>query len=104
MYRLDAEDFGNVVLLRGNPDWQGDKEKLIKDIDKKLLVFSEKTFTREISEQLGIVSAAGRLLFLVIGVILALAFGLLTLYNLKSREGEIAILRMLGWRIVDLKK
>jgi ABC-type antimicrobial peptide transport system permease subunit len=28
----------------------------------------------------------------------------LTSYNLKSREREIAILRMLGWRIVDLKK
>ncbi|RJQ81113.1 MAG: ABC transporter permease [Desulfobacteraceae bacterium] len=104
IYRLDDGDFGNVVLLRGDPDWQGDKEKLIREVDEKLLVFSEKTFTREISEQLGIISTAGRLLFLILGGILAVAFGLLTIYNLKSREREIAILRMLGWRILDLKK
>jgi ABC-type lipoprotein release transport system permease subunit len=104
IYELDDGDFGNVVLLRGNPDWQGDKETLIKQVDDKLLVFSEKTFTREISRQLGIISAAGRLLFMVLGGILAVAFGLLTLYNIKSREREIAILRMLGWRILDLKK
>ncbi|MBI5556107.1 MAG: FtsX-like permease family protein [Deltaproteobacteria bacterium] len=104
LYRLDDGKFGNVVLLKGNPGWQGDKEKLIKEIDEKLLVFSEKTFTREISAQLGLISSAGRLLFLVLGSILAVAFGLLTIYNLKSREQEIAILRMLGWRILDLKK
>jgi ABC-type antimicrobial peptide transport system permease subunit len=28
----------------------------------------------------------------------------LTAFNLKSREREIAILRMIGWRIADLKK
>ena len=104
IYRLDDGEFGNVVLLRGDPAWQGDKEKLIKEVDDKLLVFSEKTFTREISEQLGIISSAGRLLFLVLVTILTLAFGLLTSYNLKTREREIAILRMLGWRIRDLKK
>jgi ABC-type antimicrobial peptide transport system permease subunit len=104
IYQLEDGDFGNVVLLRGDPGWQGDKEKLIMEVDDKLLVFSEKTFTREINEQLGIISAAGRLLFLVLGGIMAVAFGLLTIFNLKSREGEIAILRMLGWRIADLKK
>ncbi len=104
IYPLNDGDFGNVVLLKGNPGWHGDKEKLVKEVDAKLLVFSEKTFTREISKQLGIISTAGRLLFLILGAILAIAFGLLTLYNLKSREGEIAILRMLGWRIRDLKQ
>lgn len=104
IYQLGDGDFGNVVLLRGDSAWQGDKEKLIKEVSKKLLVFSEKTFTQEISDQLGFISAAGRLLFLVLGVILAIAFGLLTAFNLKSREQEIAILRMIGWRIIDIKK
>jgi ABC-type antimicrobial peptide transport system permease subunit len=104
LYRLDDGDFGNVALLRGDPGWRGDKEKLIGEVDDKLLVFSEKTFTREINDQLGIISAAGRLLFLVFGGIMAVAFGLLIVFNLKSRQGEIAILRMLGWRISDLKK
>ena len=104
IYGLDDNNFGNVVLLRGDPNWQGDKEKLIKELDNKLLVFSEKTFTKEITDQLGFISAAGRLLFLILGAILAIAFGLLTAFNLKSREREIAVLRMIGWRITDLKK
>ena len=104
IYRFGDDNFGNVVLLRGNPDWQGDKDQIIMEVDKKLLVFSEKTFTKEISAQLGLISSAGRVLFLVLGVILVIAFGLLTVFNLKSREMEIAILRMIGWRTIDLKK
>lgn len=104
LYRFGDGDFSNVILLKDDPGWQGDKEKLIKKIDNKLLVFSEKTFTREITQQLGLVSAAGRILVLVLGGVLVLAFGLLTVFNLKSREKEIAILRMLGWRLVDLKR
>ncbi len=104
IYHLGDGDISNVVLLRSNPNWQGDKEILIKENDEKLLVFSEKTFTKEITNQLGLVSSAGRLLFLVLGAILIIAFGLLTSFNLKSREGEIAVLRMIGWRIIDLKK
>ena len=104
IYRLGNNDFGNVVLLRGDPGWQGDKEKFIAGVDKKLLTFSEKTFTREISDQLGLISAAGRMLFFVLGAILVIAFGLLSAFNLKSREREIAILRMIGWRTIDLKK
>jgi len=104
IYQFGDGQFGNVVLLRSNPDWQGDKELLVKALDEKLLVFSEKTFTREITDQLGIVSMAGQWLFVVLGVVLAMAFGLLTSFNLKSREGEIAILRMIGWRLLDLKK
>jgi ABC-type antimicrobial peptide transport system permease subunit len=104
IYKLDHKDFGNVVLLKSDPGWTGDKGKLIKDLDQKLLVFSEKTFTKEITGQLGLVSATGRIIFLVLGVILILAFSLLTVFNLKSREREISILRMIGWRIIDLKK
>ena len=104
IYDLGTGNFSNVVLLRASPDWIGDKEELIKKEDKKFLVFSEKTFTKEITDQLGIISSAGRLLFIVMGIILAIAFGLLTIFNIKSREQEIAILRMIGWRIVDLKK
>lgn len=103
LYRLGEEDFGNVVLLKSDPGWQGDREKLIKELDGKLIVFSEKSFTGEITEQLGLVSAAGRLLFGVLGAVLVLAFGLLTVFNLKTRQQEIAILRMLGWRLRDLK-
>jgi len=104
IYGISDKDFGNVVLLRGDPGWQGDKEKLVKEVDSKLLVFSEKTFTKEITNQLGLISTAGRLLFFILGFILVLAFGLLTAFNLKSREREIAVLRMIGWRITDLKK
>lgn len=104
VYGFGQSDFGNVVLLKSNPEWQGDKEKLVTYIDKKLLVFSEKTFTREISEQLGLISIAGRILFLIFGAILIIAFGLMCLYTLKTREQEISILRMIGWRISDLKK
>lgn len=104
IYQLGNNNFGNVVLLRGNPDWEGDKAKVIMGLDKKFLTFSEKTFTREISDQLGLISAAGRVLFVILGAILIIAFGLLTVFNLKSREREIAILRMIGWRTIDLKK
>jgi hypothetical protein len=104
IYQFNDDPFGNVVLLRSNPSWQGDKEKEISAVDDKLLVFSEKTFDQEIIEQLGIVSSAGKLLFLVLGIIVCISFGLLTVFNLKSREKEIAILRMLGWSLGDLKK
>ncbi len=104
VYRFGWSNFGNVVLLQTNPEWHGDKEKLVTYIDNKLLVFSEKTFTREISEQLGLISIAGRILFLIFGAILVVSFGLMCIYTLKTREWEISILRMIGWRISDLKK
>ncbi len=103
-YQFDEAPFGNVVLLKSDPAWQGDKNEAIKALDKRLLIFSEKTFTKEITRQLGFISQTGRILFLVLGAILALAFGLLTLFNLKSRETEISILRMIGWKISDLKR
>jgi len=104
IYALNSAPFGNVVLLKTDPSWAGDKAAAIQSLDKKLLIFSEKTFTEEITGQLGFISKTGRILFIVLGIIMALAFGLLTLFNLKSRESEISILRMIGWRIADLKK
>jgi ABC-type antimicrobial peptide transport system permease subunit len=103
LYALGEDRISNVVLLRTNPAWTGDKEKAIKVINKDLLVFSERTFTREIQEQLRLISASGRIMFLVLGTALLIAFCLLIMFNLKTREKEIAVLRMLGWRISDLK-
>ena len=104
LYKLDAEGFSNVVLLRTDPAWEGDREKAIKAIDKDLLVFSEKTFSREIMDQMKIISSSGRVMFIVLGTVLLIAFCLLVIFNLKTREKEIAILRMLGWKISELKK
>jgi ABC-type antimicrobial peptide transport system permease subunit len=104
LYTLDADRFSNVVLLRSNPAWEGDKEKAIKSIHKELLIFSERTFTREIQDQLRLISASGRIMFLVLGSALLVAFGLLIVFNLKTREREIAVLRMLGWKLADLKR
>jgi ABC-type lipoprotein release transport system permease subunit len=104
LYTLDADRFSNVVLLRSNPAWEGDKEKAIMSINKELLVFSERTFTREIQDQLRLISASGRAMFLVLGSALLVAFGLLIVFNLKTREREIAVLRMLGWKLADLKR
>jgi ABC-type lipoprotein release transport system permease subunit len=104
LYSLEEERFSNVVLLRTNPAWEGDKEKAIKTINKDLLIFSERTFTREIQDQLRLISASGRIMFLVLGTALLIAFCLLIMFNLKTREREIAVLRMIGWKISDLKK
>jgi ABC-type lipoprotein release transport system permease subunit len=104
LYSLEEERFSNVVLLRTNPAWEGDKEKAIKTINKDLLIFSERTFTREIQDQLRLISASGRIMFLVLGTALLTAFCLLIMFNLKTREKEIAVLRMIGWKISDLKK
>jgi len=104
LYGLGEEGFSNVVLLKTNPGWEGDKEKAIKAIDKELLVFSEKTFSKEIMDQLKIISASGTALFLVMGAVLLAAFCLLIVFNLKTREKEIAILRMIGWKLSDLKR
>ncbi len=49
------------------------------------------------------VSTSGKVTFAILGFVLALAFGLMVVYNLKTRQGEVAILRILGWKIADLK-
>lgn len=104
LYHLTGDPYGNVVLLQSDPQSNLDKENPIKEINAKLLVFSEKTFTREIQQQLKIVSSAGKAVFAVIGLLLVTAFGLMVSYNLKTREKDIALLRMLGWTLSDLKK
>jgi ABC-type antimicrobial peptide transport system permease subunit len=104
LYEMGGERFGNVVLLQTDPDSKADREGLIKAIDARLIVFSEKTFTGEIMEQLRIVSASGRAAFALLGAVLAVAFGIMVAYNIKTREGEIAILRMIGWKVADLRR
>jgi len=104
LYTLGTEPFINVVLLRTDPAWSGDKEKPIKAINKDLLVFSEKTFTKDILEQLKIISASGRAMFMVLGMVLLAAFCVMVIFNLKTREREIAILRILGWKLSELKR
>ncbi|MBN1957536.1 MAG: ABC transporter permease [Desulfuromonadales bacterium] len=104
LYHLTDDSYGNVVLLQSDPQSNLDKEKPIKEINAKLLVFSEKTFTREIKQQLKIVSSAGKAVFAVIGLLLVTAFGLMVSYNLKTREKDIALLRILSWTLRDLKK
>lgn len=104
LYELPEGSFGNVVMLRTDPQSALDKETLIKAINAKFLVFSEKTFSGAIQRQLKIVSASSKAVFAVIGLLLMVAFGLMVYYNLKTREKDIALLRMLGWNLRDLKK
>lgn len=104
LYQLSEDSFGNVVMLQTDPQNNADKEGLIKAINTKFLVFSEKTFSGEIQQQLKIVSASGRIAFAVIGLLLVAVFSLMVSYNLKTREKDIALLRMLGWKLRDLKK
>ena len=104
VYGFNNTDFVNVVSLDINPKWQGDKESAIKQLDKEYIVFSEKTFSQEVLEQIKLVSSLGKTMFVVLGIILLIVFSLLISYNLKTREKEIAILRMIGWSFKDLKK
>lgn len=96
--------FYNVGLFKADASWQGDKEALIKKINQKLLIFSEKTFSNEILDQLRLVSSAGRTMMIFLGILLVISFMIMVVFNLKTREKDLAILRMLGWRIADLKK
>jgi ABC-type lipoprotein release transport system permease subunit len=104
VYQFPDGNFSNVILLRTDPLWKGSKEKEIKTIGKDFIVFSEKTFTGEIAKQLSLISGAGRTIFAVMGIVLVTAFCLMVISGVKSREKEIALLRMLGWRIKDIKR
>lgn len=104
LYKQPEGSFGNVILLQTDPQSSADKEALIKEINTKFLVFSEKTFSGEIQQQLKIVSASGKTAFAVVGLLLVAAFGSMVSYNLKTRENDIALLRILGWKLGDLKK
>ena len=104
VYKFKNNNFVNVIALDVDPKWQGDKEKEIKKLDKNYIIFSEKTFSEKILEQIKLVSSLGKTMFVVLGIILLIIFSLLVSYNLKTREKEIAILRMIGWGFKDLKK
>ena len=95
---------GNVLLIKTDPAIQGDKSALAVEIHPDLLVFSERTFTDDIQRQLALVSGTGRVLLGAVGGLLVLAFGLMVIYNLKTREQEIMTLRKVGWRLADLRR
>jgi len=103
-YKFANNNFVNVVALNANPNWQGDKEAAIKSIDKNFIVFSQKTFSKEIVAQLKVISSLGKMIFAGLGFVMIVIFGLLAMYNFKTREKEIAVLRMIGWGLHDLKK
>lgn len=104
VYQFPEGNFSNVVLLRTDPLWKGSKEKEIKDVSKDFIIFSEKTFTGEVAKQLSLISGAGRTIFAVMGIVLVSAFCLMVISGVKSREKEISLLRMLGWRTKDIKR
>lgn len=104
VYKFKNSDFINILVIKTNPKWIGDKEALIQKIDKDYLIFSEKTFNKEIVGQIALISTISQTMFGVLGVILLIVFSLLILYNFKTREKEIAILRMIGWSFSDLRK
>ncbi len=97
-------NFVNVVLLKTKPQWKGDIPKTITNINKDYLVFSEKTFSKTLADQIKLVSSFGQTAFLILGLILTIAYGLIIVFIMKTREKEIAVLRMLGWKISDLRK
>lgn len=104
IYQFPEGEFSNMVPLRTDPLWKGDREKDIKAVTKDFIVFSEKTFTEEVTKQLSLLSSTGRTLFAVLGGIIVAAFCLMVLFSMKSREKEIALLRMLGWRMGDIQR
>jgi len=104
IYKFKDNSFINVLTLKTDPQWRGDKEALVHELDKNYIIFSEKTFNQEILDQVALISATGKIMFILLGVILLIVFSLLVWYNFKTREKEIAILRMIGWSLADLKK
>jgi len=104
LYGFGDRAFVNVVILKSDPKWQGDKEALIKKMDPDYLVFSEKTFTQEAVDQLRVISSFGGAALALLGALLVIAFGLLNAYALKTRQPEIAVLRIIGWSMRDLKR
>lgn len=104
VYQFPDGEFANVIPLRTDPLWKGDKEREIKAITKEFIVFSEKTFSGEVAKQLSLLSSTGRMLFAVLGGIIIAAFCLMVMFSIKSREKEITLLRMIGWKIGEIKK
>lgn len=104
LFPNQVNNFVNVILLKTKPQWKGDIPKTITGINKDYLVFSEKTFSATLTDQIKLVSSFGQIAFLILGVFLIIAYGLIIVFNLKTREKEIAVLRMLGWKVADLRK
>ena len=102
-YRLRSDTYFNVVLLRVDPGYQGNKTGAIKAVDKRFLVFSEESFSTQILSRLRWISGAGKTGMGLLAVIVVAAFCALVFYMIKSREREIAILRALGWPISAIR-
>jgi len=102
-YKLNTKRYVNVIALKTDPSYQGNKDKQIKALDSHLLIYSERTFSRQIEANLRLLSATGNIILLLLGVLIVVAFGGLVFYMVKGREGEIAILRALGWRTSQVR-
>ena len=96
-YKPEERRFVNVVMLRANPADTRPKDKLIKSIDKRFLVYSEQIFSEQIKRQSRLLSAATTSVLFLAGGLLLAAFVGLVLYMVRSRQSEIAILRAVGW-------
>ena len=59
---------------------------------------------RDIENQISLLSSFGRIMFFILGFVIVILFGLLTFYNVKTREPEIALLRVIGWPMGKLKR
>jgi len=104
LYGFGDREFVNVVILKSNPKWQGDKETLIRKMNPDYLVFSEKTFSQEAVDQLRVISSFGGGALALLGALLIVAFGLLNAYAIRTRQSDIAVLRIVGWSMRDLKR
>ena len=103
LFHDSDRDFVNVILFKIKPQFKGDIQKTITGISKDYLVFSEKTFSSQLIDQIKLISSFGQIVFLMLGILLLIAYGFMALYNIKTREREISILRIIGWS-ADLVK
>ncbi len=103
LYNFTDTRFYNMVVLKTDPLWQGSKKEVILSYNKKLLVFGEESFKKEVADQLTLLSSSASLAFIILGILLVIGFSLMILYGIKSRENEIALLRMLGWKFSALR-
>ncbi len=104
IYGTGDRSFVNVVLLKIKPQWRGDIQKSITGIDNDFLVFSEQTFSAKLMDQIKLLSSFGQTVFLILGILLLIVYVFLVFYNLKMRDREIGILRMLGWSVKKIRK
>lgn len=103
LYNIESKNISNVVTLRTDPRWKGDKDREVKALDRDYLVFSEKTFSHDIENQIALISSFGKFICVIPGIIILILFGLLVFFNFKTREREVAVLRIIGWPMNRLK-